>query len=885
MTHSASNSTRRYRLVKWGLFAFVTLLCGGGNLHASDERLSNDERILVSNLVERGMPELLEPLLDEKSPLLRIHYARACRVAAEKETEATVRAGLQDDAERYYDRLVELANRTYDESKNPADRFRIADWQVEFGDFLLRDRAGPHLDRYELTCGLEFDRDAVMAILKRAAAAYRAAGKIIDEMSLAAKTSNNDEFLLTGLAGKIEPLAERQRLNAAWCSLYLAMLAPSNAPEREGWLGDALTEFDVTVTSRRSSTLKYNALLGLGLSLRERGRFDYANNTFEQVSKSTQGQGLTLRALYERAKSFWRDGRYREARQQLQALSQLELTPDSRFYVQLSDLAIAYTYIHDSRRTNTSPDRKRELEAQAEAHLVELAKRGGAWPDLVRPYLAVFGRQKRELGDLNDLELSLAATRMMENQQFAEAAQAWQLLLQRGGSNGERHRGRFNLAVCWYQSGQLRQAAELFLDEAQRDEDAVEVKRVYEYAYSAWKQLAAQSSAPDDYLELARAAELLSDRQPDHASSVAARWVAALALEEAGRHESARSAYERIDASSPFYPEARRNIARSQQRVYDDLPADTAVLLRNRIARETSAAWQSFASFCAARLSDKPGDAAELKKLQDWHDDAIISAAQLLASEDTRDFEGALALLEAMPRDARALGLRIRCLQALGRSKDARQSLQDFVEGGVDANLGSILLQMSAEMQAEILKLSRYGRDDEARELAGQTIPTLRYLIRWLERNPSHQQHVPVAQLALIDTLLYAEKLDDARDLLDDLIVKNPNSGSYLRRAAQLRERMANRARGDDVERLQNEAEALWKRLLEDGSLRTSAPVVYWEARYYWLKHQLRHGQAAKVLKGIRSEKAWYPDLGGPPWQGRLLELEARAARMAPSGS
>jgi len=348
---------------------------------AADDSLSSDERILVANLVERGMPELLEPLLADKTPLLRIHYARACRTAAAKETDAVARAALQDDAERFYQRLIALAIEVYEKSKDATDRFRVAEWQVEFGDFLLRDRAGRHLDRYELTCGLDFERDTVLAILRRSAAAYAAGGTIIDEMALAAKVADNDEFLLTGLAGRIEPLAERQGLNEAWCALYIAMLSPDDAPDRERWLGDALTEFDVIVTNRSTSALKYNALLGLGLSLRERGRYDYANTTFEQVSKSTQGQGLTLRALYERAKCCWLDGRYREARDQLRQLATMDLTAESRFYVQLADLAFAYTYIHDARRPNTSEDRKRQLEGEAEKHLVDLAKRGGAWPN------------------------------------------------------------------------------------------------------------------------------------------------------------------------------------------------------------------------------------------------------------------------------------------------------------------------------------------------------------------------------------------------------------------------------------------------------------------------------------------------------------------------
>ncbi|MCZ6698209.1 MAG: hypothetical protein O7D94_04680, partial [Planctomycetota bacterium] len=74
-------------------------------------------------------------------------------------------------------------------------------------------------------------------------------------------------------------------------------------------------------------------------------------------------------------------------------------------------------------------------------------------------------------------------------------------------------------------------------------------------------------------------------------------------------------------------------------------------------------------------------------------------------------------------------------------------------------------------------------------------------------------------------------------------------------------------------------AESLWARLLSDAKLRDAWPDVYWEARFHWLSHQLRRKRAAEVVRGIESERAWFPELGGPPWQGKILELAAEARR------
>jgi hypothetical protein len=116
-------------------------------------------------------------------------------------------------------------------------------------------------------------------------------------------------------------------------------------------------------------------------------------------------------------------------------------------------------------------------------------------------------------------------------------------------------------------------------------------------------------------------------------------------------------------------------------------------------------------------------------------------------------------------------------------------------------------------------------------------------------------------------------------------MTEDPANGSYVRLAALLQEGLARAAGANDREEALNRAEALWAELLKDPTLRDGAPAEYWEARYNWLKHQLRHGRTAEVVRGIEAERAWYPDLGGPPWQARLLDLAGLARASTADGN
>lgn len=894
-SRNAGTISRQSRIVRaagigvWLAIAIFVAFAQPRPAAASDEKLSRKERALIAGLVDRGMPELIEPLIAGRPPLLKIHVARAAARAAGEETDAAIESRLIAESTSAYRDAIRAAEAAAPEEGEPG-RFRVAQWRLELADLLLRRVVGPDLDQYEISSGLAYDQAHAMAVLAETAALYASAGEILENMQLRSSVDDGDTYLLYGLAGKIGPTLERQKLNGAWCSIYRTMLSEPGTPKRNNWIVDARTQFDDVVMSAREPSIRYNAQLGFGIALRESGRFDEAIDQFARVIQSTQPPEMTTRAYYEMARAFIADHRFADARRTLEQLANEAPNSEPTFYVRLGPLIHAYSFLVEAQSLPAGSPSRVQMEKRAESEFVKLARQGGIWSDIVQVYLNQIAGAERDLSELTTVELGVAAGRWMADRDFERALKAWDLLLARDPAPEERHLARFNKAVCLFQMGQLREAAQIFLAEARRPAEDVAAANTYDYAYRTWKQIAAETQSAEDYLTLAEAARLLHTRKPTAPLADEAIWVAALSLEEARRYELAIEAYNEIGESSPNFWEARRNAARCRQRVYEQIPESATIMTKQRMARAAIDVWKFLAERIDAELDAmregralQAGGGPDRKTLKRWRRDAILAAASIYAGDDLRDFDNCLKLIDDMEPDARQLGLRIRCYQSTARTAEANRALEQYIRQGVDEDLGGVLISLAADMQLEIEKLRRFGRREEARRLAEQTVPTIRYLIEWLENRPEHRTHVPIAQLALIDTLMSASQLDEAKVLLDKLIEASPENGTFLRRAARLREDLTDTATGEARDRLANEAESYWAKLLTDARLRTTAPSVYWEARYHWLKHQLRHGRAAEVVAGIESERAWAPRLGGPPWQGRLTELLAQAQRASES--
>ena len=905
-----------FRLFDFLTFLFAGVVLAYGTVAAADspeaepdDRLPREERRLVAGLIQRGMPELVEEMLSGRPRMHRVHIARAYSRAGGDATEPKARERFFKRAAKEYRGVIKLG-RDRDWMRGIRRRLNVAQWRVEFADMILRRWIAADLDRFEITSGLDFNRRQLETRLREASLLYAKAGKTLRNLDIGVRT-DEERFLLLGIVDQITAAFDRQQLNIAWAWLYSAMVSEPDAADRPQLLNFALNAFDDAAPSGAGPERKYNALLGAGIALREMGRLDEADSAFDRILSSTASRSLTARAGYEKARSLIRAERFDAARSELERLA---LQPTGRldeteagalFYIRLAPLIHAYTHLRESQVTRRSAVRRKEMQRKAQAELFELLEQGGPWSQLVQVYLDVIVGAKRNLSELSDDELVITANRLMSQEKHDQAARAWRALLDRQQSGANRHQARLNLGVCYFQMQKLRAAAEAFLATARSGPPPAIAGKAVNYAYRCWRQLAAKAESRDDYLKLAEAAELFAEMSADQDEATEAGWIAAVAWEEAGEYRQAERAYRRVTRPDANHWPARRNISRCRQRFYEGLPHNSTTIRRQSSARRAVTAWLELADGLAAlpvpdtaestkrrtarsspHSSGKDSPVSDGAVRQHWIRDARITAASLLAGEDLRDYKRCLSLLVEMPASARVFGLRIRCLQGLGDIKEANRVLEVYLAQDTGAELGGVLVGLAAEMESEIKRLQRAGRQNEAGRMANETLPTVRHLLDWIRSQPEHRKHVPIVELSLVRTLMQAGKEQEAERQLDELMANHPENGSYVRIAAQLQETIARTASGPQRGAAMDKAESLWARLLKDASLRARSPGEYWEARYRWLKHQLRHdGRATEVLRGIESEKAWHPDLGGPPWQARLLALadQARAMVEAPS--
>ena len=281
---------------------------------------------------------------------------------------------------------------------------------------------------------------------------------------------------------------------------------------------------------------------------------------------------------------------------------------DAAFYERLAPVIRAYADVLEA-AVDGAPERSRELRRHARRAFAQIADRGGQWSDVARVYLDALAGGHRGVEDLTSVELRNLAREHMAHHRYAEATQALQVLLDRENeeSSDQRLEARFNLAVCGFQLGDIRSAAEAFLALARVQPSTDLTRQSAAHAFRCWRQLALESKDPADARRLSEAADVLSQRFPKHPLAKEAPWAAAVAMEEAGDLTGAREAYLNVPPSSRRYWPARRGAARCLQQSCDVMPTTRTATQpdRARAARRASHASRTVApQFQAA--SPKP---------------------------------------------------------------------------------------------------------------------------------------------------------------------------------------------------------------------------------------------------------------------------------------
>lgn len=272
------------------------------------------------------------------------------------------------------------------------------------------------------------------------------------------------------------------------------------------------------------------------------------------------------------------------------------------------------------------------------------------------------------------------------------------------------------------------------------------------------------------------------------------------------------------------------------------------------------------------------------KQVRQWSAIARLRGAELLVASDVGEYEAALNMLErfeqAYPdseQTGAVLGVRIRALNGLRRFEEASEMVSRFLKETAPDKVGGVLGALAAGMRTEVEHLAELGQIEAARELARGALPTFEQLAAWAEET-NHDELRPVVGVSLARMNYLAGEYDTAEKMVRQWLQKAPKDGNLQLLLAQILT-----ARLDDSSSAEavTAAQEAWDGLLVAPDLREQAPAVYWEALYHRMALMLRSGAAKEVYDAIGQQQIWHPELGGPKWQVKYLQLRAQAASAA----
>ncbi len=852
------------------------------------EYLPREKAALIDRLIEEGSPELVEELVAGGTAAHRVLVARAYATAAAKNGDAAGRDTDFEKAAAEYRQALTMGSDP-DWSESPRRKFALTRWRMELADLILRQQCAGDLDEFEICYGLTPPPPRLASRLAAAVSVYREADAALREF---VSTLAREEELMAaeGIAEEIGPTARKCSLNLGWALVYAAETSKAGDPERAGLLAEALRRFDTAARESEQPTERFSAVVGAGVAFRELGKQDDAKKVLEGVAKSSAPQEAKLRARYELARALLKEREYEAAGKVIAALNAPTTAPasataepngDGAFYARLGPLLAAQCWLAESKRPSTQAAEQRRRAVDA---LMKLRESGGAWAiaanTILNQALPTDARPEMLAGD----ERLALARRLKDSGDWNRATSAYQAWLGGGEARtpAELDPVRFEMAECLAKTGEIRPAAKQMGELFGHTADAELSRRAGRASLEYWRAAAA-TGLRDDETELARTCLRVAEREPGAADADDLALCAATSFERAGQLDDAQAAYARIGHASPRFWAARSASLRCRQTAWEH--SATSGVDGGPMARALVADWQRLADELKT-TSSAPAEGGREGATVELRAQALLAVAELLASPMLRNYAEAEKRLAALDRPdlaagmaARALSLRMRCLRELKRDDESAKVTSELVIRASAMAPGPELVSVAAELESEVGRRMNDGQTEPAQRLANEVVPVIKRLLDQVAADPQRSGDVPVVTFSLARMLVQAGRAEEAAPLIDGLVATSPDDSNYVRYQALVYERAA-RATGAAYD-AQLRAEKAWEKLLEDRTLRETAPGRYWEARYYWLRWQLEHGRPDEVAKGIDAEKAWYPELGGAPWKERLMELADRARGVA----
>ncbi|MFH1746336.1 MAG: tetratricopeptide repeat protein [Planctomycetota bacterium] len=860
----------------------------------------------VQRAVRDGMAETLESQFRGGRTPQEIHLiAQAYCNRARRARKAGERAqALEKADERYLQWIEALQKAARGDSAAKAD-VDLAAAGVEYAGILMGLQAAGELDQFEVTAGQRGDRELLVKILSTAREQYTQSGQVVDEL-YEQRNEREDEFLAAGIYDTIIQLKLDITFNLGWANYYLGMVEPKDEQQRREALRRGEAAFQDLINSGQSGQMLYQCHLGLAMVQRELKRYDEAERNFSYALQEGVAPGVEAQVRYELARCHIASGKYDEARTVLRPLlekADQELPAEERairFYLNLAQLWDANSHLVESENIRAQAANSaartailRQAQRVRETGLVKLnrlAAKGGPWPAIVQIYIATSVNLREDPAKLSPTELLYSAKQLNEAQRYKEALRRLEEALGRPeyqkapaeqSAEDKEIAGQLlmELGKCHYQLDKLKQAAETFSKLAAQYRGHDLAPQAATFAYQLWVEIARKSERPEDYARLADTLLNLIRNYPDHPDRDEAAWLLPVAWQAAGSYQQAADEFAKIPPQTKHWEEAQYRRGLCGRLAVEARRATLSAEEYSGQARRAADQLRDYADDVMQRAAElTPTEAEDMVK---YSAEARVNAAELLASRGVEQYEPALAAVAEFEQKyadsklmGRVLAVRIRSYRGLREFERATQILEQYLQAVPAKQAGAVLASLARGMQEEVERLVAAGQAEAARQLASESVDTFTQLEQWLKQDPQRARNVPVVAFGRAQMLHIAGRPDEARRIVADLLKQSPQNGNYQRLLAQiLVEQLTEASSVDEVKAAQD----AWAELLKDPSLRKRAPERFWEARYNWLMLLLRAGNAADVESAIKQELVWYPDLGGPPWQAKLLELRKQA--------
>ncbi len=865
-----------------------------------DEPQAQQGETEIERNIRLGSVQALESRLG-KTPADLARIAEAARNRAGRERDAAKKEKFYEDAEKRYQAVIKALDES-DEKPARRDALKTRTY-LDLAGMILSGWAGGDMNTYEISGGRFGDNKRLLEKLRLARDYYQKAREIIAPLH-EDRFAREDELLALGIFDDIKRYKLDTDFNLGFASLYLGMVLPSDSPEKAGLLQEAEKLFQALVDFLPGSAEIYQCHLGLAVALAEQKRYDDAMRQFDLAMDQGATPVLVMQTQYEKARALVNNEKFDEARTVLKPL--LELNPDSlpaeqrggKFYVHLAQIWEAYSYLREglfnARLAAQGGPGHQALEVKARraremglSKMQRLQSKGGPWPAVVKLWMASSINENADPATLTTVELKFAADQLAADKKYAEAIKFLEEARKRPNTEPDSAAQiLFDLAVNYYRLNppDFRAAAANFDRVAREHPASAHAEQAAGHAYKCWWEVAKESKSRDDFAKMAASLKTLIDGFKSHPEYEEALWHLPTALQASGQFAEAVKRYEAVPKDSKNYDEAQFRITLCARLAVE---AQRDSLSPEEFRSQALAAAKRLTDYAGSALADAKETAAPSRRerLTAWAAEATVAAAELLAGPGVVQYDQALSALEGFEErfpesemTSRVLAARIRAYQGQGSFDKALALLDQALSGLSPDRSAALLAGLARDMREEIERQRDAGRIQDAAEMARNAVQIFEKLVSTLSANPQQAGQVETVKYGLGRVLYYAGDFERALKLADELLAASPNNGRFIQLRAQVLTERMNAA--DSPEALAAADEA-WAKLLANPALRTSAPELFWEARYNWLEIQHRKGESAEVAKAIRQDRVWYPELGGAQWSEKFVELYGRAAEAA----